>query len=190
MEAPWKPVIALILEGITQKVCKNVGPIALGVQQEQPLAPPVITAASINANRSMTFSNHKGTLYPDLSIIHFHLALDNFQSLSHETIAYHKIYYLACVELKRSIKHAYISSGLRTGDKGYKALSISLSKAAIQAARQAFVAMKRPGHKDSEIILIAAVGPFWMWCLATSGQIFDTFPSHTVEEVLDQSKKY
>ena len=74
--------MALILEEIVQKVGESVGPIAVGVQQEQPLAPPAITAASINANRSMTLSNHEGTLYPDLSVIHYRLVLDNFRSLS------------------------------------------------------------------------------------------------------------
>jgi len=37
----------------------------LAVQQEQPLAPPVLSAASTDANRTMTGSKHKGTVYPD-----------------------------------------------------------------------------------------------------------------------------
>jgi len=50
----------------------------------------------------------------------------------------------------------------------------SFRKAAIQAARRAFVAMKRPGETNSDVILIVVVGPFWMRCMASRAQILDS----------------
>ena len=63
----------------------------------------------------------------------------------------------------------------------------SLRKAAIQAARQAFVAMKRPGETNSDVILIVVVGPFWMWCMASRAQILDLFPGQQLEEILEKA---
>jgi sulfate adenylyltransferase subunit 1 (EFTu-like GTPase family) len=121
----------------------------------------------------MTLSNHKGTLYPDVSDIHYHLDLDNLPSLTREIIAHHKVYHLRTEAFHQACLHQPWLENWRQG------IQITVGKAAIQAARRAFVAMKRPGHTDSGMVLIAAVGPFWMWCLATSVQIFGTFPGHT-----------
>jgi len=56
---------------------------------------------------------------------------------------------------------------------------------ALQVARQALVAMKRPGETNSDVILIVAVGPFWIWCSASRAQIMDTFSDQTFETLLE-----
>lgn len=190
LEAPWKPVIASLLEEIVQKVCITLGSsIDVAVQQEQPLAPPALTTASINADSTMTSSKHKGTVYPDISVLRYLLGVNNFRTLTCNNMGHQEIDYLVCAELKRSIKRAYIRQGLKAWNTGYKALLDPLRNAAVQAKRQAFVAMKRPGQTNSDIILIAAVGPFWMWCLANRSQLFDTFRGHTVEDILDDTQE-
>jgi len=45
--------------------------------------------------------------------------------------------------------------------------------------------MKRPGEANSDIILVAATGPFWMWCLGSRAQVLGTFDEESVEDILD-----
>jgi len=100
------------------------------------------------------------------------------------------VHYLVCAELKRSIKCAYIKQGITLWEQGYTDLTKSLRNAAIQATRQAFVAMKRPGQTNSDIILFVASGPFWMWCPANRNQVAGFFAENTeVEDVLDDFQK-
>ena len=101
----------------------------------------------------------------------------------------HKVVdYLVCAELKCSIKRAHIRQGLKNTDNSYKALLSFLRGAARQAARQAFVAMKRPDVANSNVILIAASGPFWMWCLASRSDLFRKFSNTVMEDLLDEAK--
>jgi len=137
----------------------------------------------------MTSSKHKGTVYPDISALHYLLAVNtNFRTLTFANMGHNEIEYLVCAELKRSIKRAYIRQGLNAWNKGYNALLKSLRSAALQAERQAFVAMQRPGQANSDVILLAAVGPFWIWCLASRVQLLN-FSGVTVEEILDDTQE-
>jgi len=95
---------------------------------------------------------------------------------------------LICAELKRSISRALVAQGLTVKDAGYKTLSKTLRKAAFQAARQAFIAMKRPTKANSNVILFAAVGPFWMWCSPSRNHLLGIFRKKDVEEILDQAQ--
>ena len=182
LEAPWKPVIASILEAIVKKVCDPS--IYLTVQQEQPIASPALAAAAVNADSTMTASNHKGTVYPDVSVIRYLLDVDNFRNLMPTSIDHTKIDYLICAELKRSVKGSHIRAGLDSDSKSYWTLMKYLRDACTQASRQAFVAMKRPNEANSDIILLASSGPFWMWCLATRVQMLGIFPGKQVKEIL------
>jgi len=166
-----------------KKVCEKLPSMDIAVQQEQPLAPPALATASVNADSTMTSSKHKGTVYPDISALHYLLAVNtNFRTLTFANMGHNEIEYLVCAELKRSIKRAYIRQGLNAWNKGYNALLKSLRSAALQAERQAFVAMQRPGQANSDVILLAAVGPFWIWCLASRVQLLN-FSGVTVEEI-------
>ena len=166
--------------------------ISMAVQQEQPLAPPALAVASVNADSTMTAAKHKGTVYPDISVIRYLFGVnDKFQTLKYDDMNHEKVDYLVCAELKRSIKLAFIRQGLdpNTNLKGYEQLSKSMRKAAFQATRQAFVAMKRPGDTNSDIILIAATGPFWMWCLGSRALVLGTFKEVCVEDILDETQE-
>ena len=114
LEAPsWKPVIASLLEAVVKQVREVQGrPVNMAVQQEQPLAPPALAILSVGADSTMTASKHKGTVCPDISVVHYLFSVNNNL---HE-----KIDYLVCAELKRSIKRAYIRRGLNSGNKGYE----------------------------------------------------------------------
>ena len=144
LEAPWKPVIASVLEAIVKKVCDEQEPsINLAVQQEQPLASPALAAASVNADSTMTSSNHRGTVYPDVSVFRYLLDIhDKFQMFTYNDMNHKNIDYLICAELKRSIKRSTIRQGLDSQNKAYSMLLKSLRSASLQATRQAFVAEK------------------------------------------------
>ena len=135
----------------------------------------------------MTASRHKGTVYPDISVLRYLLCSnENFQTFTASNMEHRVVDYLVCAELKRSIKRAYIKQGITLWEQGYTDLTKSLRNAAIQATRQAFVAMKRPGQTNSDIILFVASGPFWMWCSANHSQVAGSFAENTeVEDVLD-----
>jgi hypothetical protein len=79
---------------------------------------------------------------------------------------------------------------LKPGSGGYLDLLDSLRKAATQVARQALVAMKRPGETNSDVILIliVAVGPFWIWCPASRAQISDAFSGEPLEDILETAR--
>ena len=111
----------------------------MAVQQEQPLAPPALAIASVvDADSTMTAAKHKGTVYPDISVVRY-LFCFKFQTLSYEDMDHEKVDYLVCAELKRSIKRAFIRQGLDSKNKGYEQLLKSMRRAAFQASRQAFV---------------------------------------------------
>jgi hypothetical protein len=167
-------------------VSDNLGrSIDMAIQQEQPLAPPAFAAAAVNADSTIT-SKHKGTVYPDVFVLRYLLQVrDNFRNLTHRNMGHNEIDYLVFAELKRSIKRAFIRKGLKVGNNGYTELLDLFRRAALQVARQAYVAMKRPGETNSDVILIAVVGPFWMWCSASRAQILDTFPSPEMEDILE-----
>lgn len=188
LEAPWKPVIASVLEAIVEKARSSAN---MAVQQEQPLAPPVLSAASQDADRTMT-SNHKGTLYPDVSVLRYLVGADsNFRAVSRNDMNHTAVDYLVCAELKRSVKREHIQRGLK--DEGqtrrsYKVLLKFLRDATVQAERQAFVAMKRPGVVNSDIVLIAASGPLWMWCLARRATLLGAYSKMEMEVVLQEAE--
>jgi len=188
LEAPWKPVVASVLDAIVQRVYEKYPLIDLSVQQEQPLPPPSLAAASVDADGTMTASRHKGTVYPDISILRYLLGTnDDFQTFTPGKMEHKAVDYLVCAELKRSIRRAYIKKGITIWDRGYTDLVDLLRNAATQATRQAFVAMKRPGQTNSDIILFAASGPFWMWCSASRSQVLGCFERDmAVEDVLDE----
>jgi len=188
LEAPWKPVVASVLDAIVQRIYEIYPSIDLSVQQEQPLPPPSLAAASVDADGTMTASRHKGTVYPDISILRYLLGTNkDFQTFIPKNMEHKVVDYLVCAELKRSIRRAYIKKGITLWDKGYTDLVGSLRNAALQATRQAFVAMKRPGQTNSDIILFAAAGPFWMWCLVSRNQVLGFFTKDkAVEDVLDE----
>lgn len=190
-EAPWKPVITSVLEAIVKKVHQELSPsVDITVQQEQPLAPPALAAASVDAQTTMTTSRHKGTVYPDISVLRYLVdANTDFRTLTRHDMGHKEVDYLVCAELKRSIKRAHIRQGLNREDEGYQALSASLRGAASQAVRQAFIALNRPGQANSDVILIAAAGPFWIWCLASRDQLLGNFPDQDVEDVLDDAQE-
>ncbi len=97
LEAPWKPVIASVLDAIVKKVCETRRPsIDIAVQQEQPLAPPALSAASTDANRTMTSSKHKGTVYPDVSVLRYLVADPDFRAVSHSDMGHKAVDYLVC----------------------------------------------------------------------------------------------
>lgn len=189
LEAPWKPVIASVLEAIIKKVCEE-RQLSIAVQQEQPLAPPTLSAAATDANRTIS-SKHKGTVYPDVSVLRYLVDPDlNFRTISSKDMGHNAVDYLVCAELKRSPKRADIQQGLKSvGEtrKSYKVLSKFLRAAIKQAERQAFVAMNRPKVENSDIILIAASGPFWMWCLAERDSLLHTI-SKTVEKIMEEAE--
>jgi hypothetical protein len=84
----------------------------MAVQQEQPLAPPALAVASVNADSTMTAAKHKGTVYPDISVVHYLFGVNNkSRTLTYNHMNHEKIDYLVCAELKRSIKRAWIQAG-------------------------------------------------------------------------------
>jgi len=187
LEAPWKPVIASVLDAIIKNVGARRPSIDIAVQQEQPLAPPALSAASTDADRTMTGSKHKGTVYPDVSVLRYLLADPNFRTLSPINMGHEAVDYLVCAELKRSVSRAHIRQGLKDSNKGHTALLTFLRGAARQALRQAFVAIKRPDVANSDLILIAASGPFWMWVLASRASILKKFSTTPMEDLLEEA---
>ena len=49
--------------------------------------------------------------------------------------------------------------------------------------------LKRPDEANSDVILIAAAGPFWMWCLASRGRVLGGFTGRSVEDILDEAQE-
>jgi hypothetical protein len=47
--------------------------------------------------------------------------------------------------------------------------------------------MKRPDVANSDLILIAASGPFWMWVLASRASILKKFSTTPMEDLLEQA---
>lgn len=91
----------------------------------------------------MTSSNHRGTVYPDVSVFRYLLDIhDKFQMFTYNDMNHKNIDYLICAELKRSIKRSTIRQGLDSQNKAYSMLLKSLRSASLQATRQAFVAEK------------------------------------------------
>ncbi len=41
---------------------------------------------------------------------------------------------------------------------------------------------------NSDVILIAASGPFWMWCLASRAGLLSKFSNMVMEDLLDEAK--
>ena len=187
LEAPWKPVFASILEALVMQVMDKLGlSIDLSVQQEQPLAPPALAAAAVDADTTLT-SKHRGTVYPDVFILRYLLNVgdhESFYNVTYDRVGHDSIDYLVFAELKRSVKRAEVRKGVRSGNPAYTYLCISIRRAALQAARQAFVAMKRPGETNGCVILIATVGPFWIWCLANRDEILAAFSAEGVNRIL------
>ena len=187
LEAPWKPVYASILEALVMRVMDKLGlSIDLSVQQEQPLAPPELAAAAVDADTTLT-SRHRGTVYPDVFILRYLLNFtdnDSFHNVTYDKVGHDSIDYLVFAELKRSAKRSQIRQGVRPGNPIVAYLCTSIRRAALQASRQAFVAMKRPGETNGCIILIATVGPFWIWCLATRDDILAAFSAEGVDRIL------
>ena len=134
----------------------------------------------------MTGSKHKGTVYPDVSVLRYLIADPDFRTISPDNMGHEVVDYLVCAELKRSVSRAHIRQGLKDSDKGHTALLKFLRGAARQAQKQAFVAMQRPDVANSDLILIAASGPFWMWVLASRSGVLNKFSTTPMEELLEQ----
>lgn len=118
--------------GELQLVCLELElSIDIAVQQEQPLASPSLAATSVDAERTMTSSKHKGTVYPDVSVIWYLMDKNiDFRTLISTNMGHDGVDYLICAKLKRSISRALVVQGLTFEDAGYKALAKSLRKAA------------------------------------------------------------
>ena len=159
--------------------------IDLTVQQEQPIPPLALVAASQDANTTMTTPKHKGTLYPDVSILRYVLDHPTLPQRMNDS----NLHYLILAELKRSIRRQFILEGIDDKSPGYGMLSNFLRRACTQATRQAYVAIQRTeaARGSRGIILIAASGPFWMWCQASYTAIKASFRK-PLQDILDDAQ--
>ncbi len=99
------------------------------------------------------------------------------------------LHYLVCAELKCSIRRQFIVEGIDDKSPGWGMLSNYLRRACIQATRQAYVAIQRTeaARGSRGIILIAASGPFWMWCQASYAAVKASFRK-PLQYILDDAQ--
>ncbi|EIW73810.1 hypothetical protein CONPUDRAFT_78485 [Coniophora puteana RWD-64-598 SS2] len=165
LECLWKPVCDSVAQGVIGRVKdafrSSQRPLpCLAVLQEQPLVPASLNNLSQDADQSISAFGHPGTLFPDLSIIHYLSGLRGRRNVGRATsvnMTHSDYKCVLCAELKRCIRRMDLAEDIHS--------------ATCQVERQAILAVDRPGVRDHAIILFAMSGPFWMWTKATCAEL-------------------